>query len=228
MWILLLSAIAPAIMLMLFIYIRDRYEMEPWKMVIKVFLGGLVVAYPTFLVESYINPLDNGTIYHSFMVSGFTEEFVKYAVTLLLVYRNREFNETFDGIVYAVASSLGFATLENILYVMPSGFETAAVRALLPVSAHALFAIAMGYFLGIAKFAKKRSYRFCFLIAAIVIPSAAHGVYDSLLLSGYRWIELLVIPFMILMWISAWRFMRSAESKSPFKPNLPIRDDLSV
>jgi RsiW-degrading membrane proteinase PrsW (M82 family) len=229
MWFLLASAIAPTLMLLGFVYLRDRYELEPWKWVLKVFVSGFLIAYPTFVFESVLNQLADEIAYHSYIVTGLTEELTKFLVTVILVYRSKEFNEAFDGIVYAVAASLGFATLENIFYVMSGGLETAAVRALLPVSAHALFAIIMGYCLGVAKFETRSRRRKAFLMASIGIPVFMHGTYDLLLLSGFQWVERLVIPFMICLWGCAWRFMRIAGEKSPFNPrNLPASDDSVV
>src|SRR5690606_39910115 len=95
--------------------------------------------------------LENG-FFHSFLSASLLEEFFKWFIILFAVYEHGDFNEPYDGIVYAASLSLGFATVENILYLIANGIEFAFGRALFPVSSHALFGVFMGYYFGKAKF----------------------------------------------------------------------------
>ena len=90
--------------------------------------------------------------YDSFVVAAFTEEAFKYLVFLIFIWRNKHFNERFDGIVYATFISMGFAAVENVLYIIGSGLGTGILRAFTAIPAHAIFGITMGYFLARAKF----------------------------------------------------------------------------
>ncbi len=95
-----------------------------------------------------------------------------------VLFNNKNFNEPFDGIVYAVMVSMGFATLENILYVFHSGFTTGVIRMFTAVPAHATFGALMGYFLGKAKFSYNR--KLFFTLMALLTATAFHGSYDYL------------------------------------------------
>ena len=75
---------------------------------------------------------------------------------LWYAYRKKEFDEPFDGIVYAVMVGMGFATVENISYVSQYGLMTGIMRLFMAVPAHASFAIIMGYFMGKARFSAKK------------------------------------------------------------------------
>ena len=104
------------------------------------------------------------------------EELLKWSVLYSIIFNHTEFDEPYDGIVYAASVSLGFATLENILYAVyfPSSFTTLMLRALLPVSGHALFGIMMGYYIGKAKFATKSRVR-RYLLLSLTLPFLWHG-----------------------------------------------------
>jgi len=135
-----------------------------------------------------------------------------------MVFNHAEFDEPYDGIVYATAISLGFATLENVLYAFlePSTFGTLLVRALLPVSGHALFGVFMGYSLGRAKFStgKQKKYH---LWMAILLPLVWHGVYDFMMMTvspDWLWIA---VPFMFLLWYRGIRRVNHANAVSPFR-----------
>ena len=96
--------------------------------------------------------------YTAFIVAALTEEGMKFLAFYFFFWKNRNFNERFDGIVYAVYISLGFAGIENILYVFTGGYSVGVIRALTAVPAHALFGIVMGYYFGMAKFNPGRTY----------------------------------------------------------------------
>ena len=119
----------------------------------------------------------------AFFVVGLVEEFSKYVVVRYIAQRNKEFDEPFDGIVYAVMVSMGFATLENILYVYSYGYETGVLRAFTAVPAHATFAVLMGYFMGKAKFSNRT---YVFNLTGLLAATLFHGAYDFFLFIAVR------------------------------------------
>lgn len=88
----------------------------------------------------------------AFLSSSMLEEFFKWFILFYTIYQHITFDEPYDGIVYGASVSLGFATAENIFYLIGLGVEHALGRALLPVSSHALFGVIMGYYIGKGKF----------------------------------------------------------------------------
>lgn len=188
---LLLLAIAPAMVIMLYIYFKDKFEKEPIKFLFKNFaLGATASILITAILGTLINVLlpitDDKSIWQMFLKAFITvalvEEFSKYIIVRYVAQRNKEFNEPFDGIVYAVMVSMGFATLENILYTFQYGAGTGITRAFTAVPAHATFAILMGYFMGQAKFSKNR---FQLNIIGLLIATIFHGAYDFFLFINF-------------------------------------------
>lgn len=158
---LLLLAIAPILVVVLYIYLKDKYEKEPKRLLMYNFLLGAIVSILITTVLYYgfdiILPLRNHTsiieqFIKAFFVVGLTEELSKYLIVRYFAQPKSAFNEPFDGIIYAVMVSMGFAATENIFYVLESGVETAILRAFTAVPSHATFGILMGYFMGKAKF----------------------------------------------------------------------------
>jgi protease PrsW len=115
----------------------------------------------------------------AFIIVAFTEEWCKYLMVRYYAYRQPEFDEPFDGIVYAVMVSMGFATIENIGYVMQHGLATAIIRMFLSVPAHAGFAILMGYYMGKAKF--NPGSRFLTMMRGLFLAVFFHGAFDFFL-----------------------------------------------
>lgn len=119
--------------------------------------------------------------YTAFIVAGFSEELVKRMVVLKIAFRHPAFDEKLDGIVYAVFASLGFATIENVMYVV---FRYANVgvgiqRAIFSVPAHMLFAITMGYYLSLAKYAEEEGTKKFYFSMSLIVPIVLHGIYDN-------------------------------------------------
>ena len=120
---LLIIALAPIFIIAIYVYFRDKYEKEPFGMLLKALLLGILIPLPIILLERFlvsIQPeLTRGwsAFYNAFVVAAFSEELFKYIALFLLVWKSPHFNEKFDGIVYGVFVSLGFAGVENILYV---------------------------------------------------------------------------------------------------------------
>ncbi|NLK21669.1 MAG: PrsW family intramembrane metalloprotease [Epulopiscium sp.] len=218
---LLQVATAPVIIASVYIYIRDKYEKEPIKLLILGILFGLIIAAPIMEVEAFLSMFTPGTggvleaAYTSFVVASGTEEVFKFIVLYFLIWKNENFNEKFDGIVYAVFISLGFAGIENILYVFNphlGGYQTAIARAVFSVPGHALFGVAMGYYYSIAKFEKHT------LLKSFFVPWLLHGIYDFILIAKIPSLMLFFIPFVLYLWVQGMRKIKKHIQSSPFKP----------
>ncbi|MBN3036353.1 MAG: PrsW family intramembrane metalloprotease [Bacteroidales bacterium] len=208
----LILALAPVLIILFYIYFRDKYEKEPLGLLLRALLTGAFITLPIILTEQWLHTRGNhhqgymAAAYQAFIIAALTEETFKFAGLFLLVWRHRAFNEKFDGIVYGVFVSLGFAAVENILYVYEFGHEVAYSRALTAVPAHAVFGIVMGYYLSMARFSKKM--RFYFLLQALLIPILLHGIYDFILMTEHQWLLLVFIPYLIYLWRTGFRRMR--------------------
>lgn len=194
---LLFLAVAPAMIIILYTYFKDKFEKEPIRFLFKNFLMGafvsVIIALILSVVANYILPLtDELSIYQQFIkaffVVGLVEEFSKYVIVRFYAQKSVEFNEPFDGIVYVVMVSMGFAALENVMYVFQYGVSTGIIRAFTAVPAHATFGILMGYFMGLAKFSKNRQ---LLNLIGLVVATFFHGAYDFFLFIN-------VIPGMVL------------------------------
>lgn len=223
----LVMATAPVWALLTFFYVRDRYDKEPRVLLINLFVRGMLVT----LVAAAISLLGirvlaatlptNSWPYlliENFLLVALVEEYLKYIVVWRCAYFHPAFNEPYDGMLYAITASLGFAALENILYVAQGGLQVAIMRGLLSVPGHALFAAAMGYFIGRAKFSKNADKTRLYLNRALIIPVLLHGIYDLLLSTQHNVLAMGVVPLSIGMWVMALRQIRLAELRSPFRP----------
>ena len=157
---LLALAIAPGIAICLFIYFKDKYNREPLGVLILSFFLGAVSIVPAIIIQlALTKPVEKlmgegiwYTAVFSYLVVALSEEGSKFLALRYGPYRRKSFDDPFDGIIYAVVVSMGFATLENIMYVTSHGVGTGILRMFLSVPAHASFAVLMGYHLGLAKF----------------------------------------------------------------------------
>ncbi|WP_394217401.1 glutamic-type intramembrane protease PrsW [Halobacillus trueperi] len=203
-------AISPAVAIMTFIYLSKRIELEPLPLIIRMFIIGVIMVFPIMFIQ-YAFETEN--VFHSsflksFFLAGLLEEFFKWFFLLFVAYRHSDFDHHYDGIIYGVAVSLGFATIENIIYIFQNGIEIAFLRAVFPVSSHALFGIIMGYYMGKAKFRTNRS-NLC-LAFGLVIPVGLHVIYDYIItvkeMTWMYWIT----PFMIILWLIGLRKIKIA------------------
>jgi len=189
--ILLLSALAPIATIIIYIYVKDLYEKESKRMLALAFLlGGIVSIVITtllYVIFDLILPLpDKSSVWQQFIKAFFMvaliEEFSKYVMVWGVLQPRTWFNEPFDGIVYAVMVSMGFAAVENVMYVLQGGVDVALIRAFSAVPSHATFGIIMGYFMGKAKFSNDRViWNIVGLLSAIVL----HGAYDFFLFINF-------------------------------------------
>ncbi len=208
--ILLSLALGPGIFWVWYFYHRDRYDPEPPYLVLRMFLLGIAVTFPVAFLEGGIGILIASPLILAVIVAPVVEEYGKYFVVRRGVYRNREFDEPMDGIVYATAAALGFASLENLIYVfsaytlsLEAAIGTIVVRALFSVPAHALFASIWGYALGRAKFSPPEQRRGIVargLAAAMVL----HGLFNFLLITAEVYALAMLVFFLVLipgMWL---------------------------
>lgn len=184
---LLALAIAPVFIIIFYIFINDKYEKEPKRLLLYNFLLGAIVSIIiTTLLYVIIDiplPLKNhDSVFEQFIkaffVVGFSEELSKYIIIRYYSQPHKEYNEPYDGIVYAVMVSMGFAATENVIYVLQGGMEVAIIRAFTAVPAHATFAILMGYFMGKAKFSNNRV---VLNLTGLFLAILFHGAYDFFL-----------------------------------------------
>jgi protease PrsW len=200
-------ALAPGVAIMLYIYLKDKHEREPLTLLLISFLYGVGSTFITLIFSAplqYLLILKEDNVFDQFIEAFFkvalVEEFSKFIFVRGILYPNKNFNEPFDGIVYGVMVSMGFATLENVLYALSFGWETALLRMFTAVPAHATFGVMMGYYLGKAKFTHSRM--LLFGIMALIIPTIFHGAYDYFLMIANTqgiWTGIWVLAFVSLV-----------------------------
>ncbi len=223
LFILLALALAPGVAIGLYIYLKDHHEREPIGLLIKAFSAGAISVLITLTINAPLSqwiPIDESNLteqaVHAFLIVALVEEFSKFIFVRFLFYRNENFNEPFDGIVYSVMVGMGFATFENLFYVFDGGMSTALLRMFTAVPAHASFAILMGFFLGKAKFEHGKGH---YSLYALGVATLFHGAYD------YFWF----IAFVPGIWLGAigslsvgiWlakKAIRIHQMASPFRP----------
>jgi protease PrsW len=221
----LLISIAPVVLILLYINYRDKYEKEPFGMLMKAMLAGAIIVIPVVIIELLLDAAIKfedkfaNAFYGGFVVAAFTEELFKYLAFYLIIWKNKNFNELFDGIIYAAFISLGFACVENIMYVFSSGAGVALLRAFTAVPGHALFGIVMGFYFGLAKFNPDKAKKYFWL--AILVPIMLHGAYDFFLMAEDGLMLLLFIPFIVFLWIFGFKKMKSHSLASAFKDKKP-------
>lgn len=235
-WILLLAAVAPVAFLMHFIYIRDKYERDPFFSVFMVYIAGFITVIPAAIAESLFTWVDKlgllGLAISAWGVIALSEETVKYLALRYLAVPLRGFNEVYDGILYGVAVSLGFATVENALYIAVSGEHgmlVAVLRGLLAVPGHALWGVMMGYYVGRAKFEPDRRRQLALIRRGWLMAVFWHGLYDFFAfgaehlkgdMAGY--FGLGVLGVIAINWMIGSVLISRAQAESVFKRPSPM------
>lgn len=231
--ILIICAILPIFLILYYTYKKDK-EKEPIILLITFFVLGLLSVYIVLGLSKIIEfifptiyQINQGTSFikillYTFIGIGLIEEFSKWIMVYALGYNNKEFDELYDMIIYAVFVSLGFAFFENIIYVLDSReIKIALVRALFALPAHACNGVFMGYHLSLAKYSeekiKKKNYKE--IIISILIPTILHGIYDFCLLAKNRLFLYVFFIFTInLTIISILKINQISRSKKKIKP----------
>ena len=225
-------ALLPAIVLVVRIYKKDGVEREPVRLLLKLFGFGALSCLPASLAEQALtavlamlgvqNPYF-AVFLDAFVVAALCEETCKF-LFLRTTWRNRAFDFQFDAIVYAVTVSLGFAALENVLYVLQYGLQTGLLRAVTAVPGHAIFGVFMGYFYGYAKLSDcwgRPGDTRIYLRLSVVAPLALHGLYDFLAMSmgSSDWFTLAFFVYLLLLYaIGIRRVNRSARKDRRVTP----------
>ena len=206
--ILIIAAAAPCVAFMIYVYRKDRVEKEPLGLLLLLLVGGFLSTGIAIVLEQVSTNILDYIFYsysllyiiiENFLCVGFVEEWSKYFFLKLFTWKNKNFNCTFDGIIYSVFVSLGFAMLENVLYVLRGGLKTALLRAALSIPGHVSYSVIMGLFYSYAKKAEvqgkeassKRLRR-----AGLLLSSIVHGLFDFCLSVDN---EIYIVIFAILV-----------------------------
>jgi RsiW-degrading membrane proteinase PrsW (M82 family) len=206
---LLYLALGPGIALAVYIYYADKWEPEPKALVIQSFLLGGLACFPSYYYEdTFLKILgwegitDPGvyspwwyTAVYAFFGVALAEELCKFLFLKAFIYDNREFSEPFDGIVYGGMVGCGFASVENLFYVLPLGQETGIIRMLTAVPGHVFEGMILGYFMGRAKFSPVPEKEMMKGLGVVVV---LHGIYDAAALSHGEWSFVLVFGMVLL------------------------------
>lgn len=223
----LAASVLPPLYLLWKVYQSDKIEKEPPRLLLTIFLFGMLSTLPAGILETigqvvlvsvfHLNPetgSGGGTVFNLvfyFLVVGGAEELVKFYAMKIPTWRSRDFDYVFDGVVYGVTSALGFATLENILYVMDSGLLTAGVRAWTAIPLHCIAGIFMGHFYGIAKAAdlwNDKGVRRKMMRRSILLPLLIHGAYDFIAASENEILTLFFFVYIVILDIVAIRALK--------------------
>ncbi len=236
------SALLPALVLCIYVFKKDRVEKEPTGLLVKLLILGALSCIPvvilelllgdvietahfgkTMYLESAMKAEENYLSYlasKQFFGVGLVEEGMKLLFLVLATRKSKEFNSWFDGLIYAIFVSLGFAALENVLYVLQNGFINAIMRGVLSVPGHMFFAVMMGYYYSLwhitdkakelekalgergiitykkSKFSSKR-----YIVLSLLIPALAHAIYNFCCSAGTGWSLLALFAFVVFMYI---------------------------
>lgn len=217
------AALLPPLILIWIVDRMDKLEREPRSLLWGLFFRGMLAMFPILVLEvvadQFIDFFPWRPLVYLFLayfvVPGFVEEGIKYRVLLRRTWRDPNFNYRFDGVVYAVFVSLGFAAVENVMYVLTSGFSTAIARAVFSIPGHAMFGVVMGAGIGRAKWLfdhQQREQAASARSRAWILAAILHGLYDFLLV-GFGW---LFYVYFILLVIYVIRLLRqSAREDGP-------------
>lgn len=205
---LFIIAIIPAIIIIAGIYLSDRHDREPIKILLLTYVLGALAVIPSIVVEEVLIKLNVfpgifGAFFNAFIVAGLTEEYFKRLVVVKYPFKTRFFNEKLDGIVYCVFASMGFATVENIVYVVYRYTNNPFIglyRGIFSVPAHGIFGITMGYYLSLSRFDQDLKRKRKNMRKSLYMPVIMHGIFDFILMAGIPQLTLLFIPYVVFLW----------------------------
>ena len=228
---LIILGFAPGIFWLWQIYQRDKYVPVPPRLVVRAFAWGVAVSVPVVLVEGILiklgglrfgEGLEQGATtlveaaYVSFIVAGLTEEFAKYLAVKRTVYSSPYFRQPLDGIIFSAAAALGFASIENVGYILIFGRSVILIRGPFSTLAHVLFSIVWGYSLGARKLGKLWPKA---VGLSVVIAMVLHGLFDFFILAGPTYSPWALILF-IGMIMFFFLILRDAQRESPYRDKI--------
>ena len=223
---LLLLSVFPSLVLGYIIYRQDKIEKEPFYLLARLLVGGVLAVILTLIISSFIpgaladiSRISFVTVFlYQFLAVGLVEEISKWVLLRIFTWESKEFKHIYDAVVYSVFIALGFATLENVLYVFSAmytkdgsflmGFETGILRSVLSVPGHAFFGTMMGYYYGLAKQAMLLGKTDLFeknIRKSIFIPALLHGIFDALLITGNNLLFIIFLGFVVFLYVIAIR-----------------------
>ncbi len=223
---LVVLAVAPGLALLLF-FCR-RAPKQPGSVIAVTFALGAAALVPAALVSTALErftgwrpdtPNVLQALLGSLLIVGLVEEAAKFTVVRFYCWQRREFDEPYDGILYAVVAALGFATVENIYYVLAHGIGTGVARALVAVPGHAFNGVLMGFFLGLARFAATEHHSDLLTGLGLGLAVMAHGLYDFIVFTveSTPVLVLLLLVFAALTWLIVLAAVRHHRSRSPYR-----------
>ncbi|MEI5907166.1 glutamic-type intramembrane protease PrsW [Bacillus spongiae] len=227
MLVILSAGIAPGLAFLSYIYLKDQYSQEPIQSVFRTFMYGALLTFPIMFIQHILRAegIVSSPLGEAFFSAALLEEFFKWFVLFFIVVQSVKFDDPYDGIVYGASVSLGFASVENILYLFNYGVSYAFGRALLPVSSHALLGVIMGYYIG--KNLHSTPSRKIWVIFSLFIPIILHGTYDFILVSNFLEWEYMMVPFMLFLWWLGMRKVKIAHLLTNKKEQYPVKKDSS-
>jgi RsiW-degrading membrane proteinase PrsW (M82 family) len=194
------------------IYQMDKIEKEPIGLLALLFGLGALACFPAAVIESFLEGsvlsrlLNPSSLLYliimNFVIIAGAEEGLKYFVLKKVTWKNKDFDYQFDAVVYSTAVTLGFAALENVLYVFQGGLSVALSRALLSIPGHCIFGIFMGYYYGLAKTANldnDKAKEKHFLRLALLQSMFLHGFYDFCLSTNYNFMIMIFFVYVIIL-----------------------------
>jgi RsiW-degrading membrane proteinase PrsW (M82 family) len=228
-------ALAPLAFFLWFFYTRDKLEPEPHGLVLRIFFLGLLVSMPVLAIQHWL-PLSYWLM--GVVIVPVLAELGKFLVVRLEVYNHPEFDEPMDGIIFAAAAGLGFATLGvigsmllayfNVARLGVSAAETGAtslkavlemfaMQGLLAAPGHALWSSLWGYGLGLAKFVPPHTNN-RFVLQGLIAAMLAHGALNALAMEPDWWFNRVgMVLLIVLLWVVVMRCIQKAESISPHR-----------
>ena len=228
-------AIIPGLLIIIYVYKKDKVEKEPVRLIIKIILLGVLscfaAAYLEMFESQFLPQYPQGSLEYalttSFCMAAFVEEIVKFLAMKIGSWRYPGFNYRFDGIVYGVSAAVGFAIYENINYVAMYGLQTAIVRAFTAIPLHAFCGVFMGVIYSYSKKAAilgNRGASIGYTLLALLVPMLIHGTYDTFAFLGEQGtIPLLV--FVVILYIAAIstiKRMSAADYRAGFYPQARV------
>ena len=234
----------PVVILCFYVYNKDAIK-EPKNLLAKLFVWGVLSIIPILILEIAVNTfVDADKVANqalkfiaTFVGIGLIEEGAKWIITYKVVYNSKDFNHAYDAIVYAVFVSLGFALIENIMYVFGGGILTGVLRAFTTIPSHACDGIIMGYYFGLAKqeeFNDNQETSDKYMFMSLLVPILAHTLYDYFIISGSDILLYVFIVFTVAMYILCFTLVNKTaklnynfDGKFPHEETIKLNDSVS-